>query len=332
MPHKSRRHWCKFQFSVRTLLVGILALSAILSWYAALTQQARRQKATVEAIRRLGGTVGYDWEWGYVPAGKVPPFAEARPGARPQPSWSRKLLGDDYFDKVGFVGLCGPRKRDDALQHLGELADLERLSLHESRVTDTGLAYLTLLTNLKTLCLSQTEVGNAGLKHLEGLTNLQWLDLSGTRVTDAGLVHLEGLVNLQRLDLSRTQVNGAGLAHLRGLVNLQLLDLSRTEVTDAALEQLREFPSLRQLRLSYTVVSDAGLKHLEGRARPPTLWLWETLVTDTGIIEYLAHTPLSKDGPQVYCHSNRQVTEERLKILPEARPATTTEEICVDCW
>ena len=71
----------RFQLSVRSLLVLVVAVALPFSWLAAERKNAREQKAAVEEIERLGGRARYDiYE---INANAVPP----------------KLLGTDFFKR-----------------------------------------------------------------------------------------------------------------------------------------------------------------------------------------------------------------------------------------
>ena len=60
MSDKPKRRW--YQFSLKTLLVVMTLLCLGPGGYVAYEQEkARRQKAAVEAIEKLGGNVKYDW-------------------------------------------------------------------------------------------------------------------------------------------------------------------------------------------------------------------------------------------------------------------------------
>ena len=179
-----RRHW--FQYSLRSLLLLTLLPRLGMSWIAVKMQTARRQKEAVEAIRKLGGRVEYDYEVDQ--SGN--PISYASP---PEPVWLRNMLGEDFFATVVDV------------------------SLDNSSVTDAALEHLKGLTQLQWLALDGTPVTDAGLKHLKNLTRLQWLGLDATQVTDAGLEHLKRLSRLQSLGLGNTEVTDAGLEHLKGL-------------------------------------------------------------------------------------------------------------------
>ncbi len=198
--HRLRR----FQYSLRTLLLVMLLVSIGMSWFAIKMQKARKQKAAVEAIKKLGGEVTYDWT-----------FDKSQSGP-PGPAWMRGLLGADFFGRVVIV------------------------SLDFTQVTDIGLEPLEELGQLKGLFLSGTHVTDAGLKHISKLNQLQTLSLIGTQVTDGGLEQLKGLNQLRRMSLDVTQVTDVGLEHLKGLNQLHILGLGNTQVTDDGIKRLQQ--------------------------------------------------------------------------------------------
>jgi hypothetical protein len=56
---RPKLRWC--QYSLRTLLLGVLLASIGMSWFTPRIQRARKQREAVEAIERLGGEVLYDF-------------------------------------------------------------------------------------------------------------------------------------------------------------------------------------------------------------------------------------------------------------------------------
>src|SRR6185436_12188597 len=92
MTAKPKRRW--YQFSLKTLLVVLTLLCLGPGGYVAYEQnKARRQKAAVEAIEKLGGTVAYDHE--------VPP---------PRSALMRQILGDESFGYVYVVSFVGTQE------------------------------------------------------------------------------------------------------------------------------------------------------------------------------------------------------------------------------
>jgi Leucine Rich repeat len=208
-PVKSRRRW--YQYSLRTLLIGIVVLSLPCCWLGMKVREARQQAAAVAAIQKLGGDVLYDYE--FDAQGDF-----VRNAALPGPKWLHSLLGDDFFDNVFLVELQGAHRAvtDADLEHLKAFTKLSVLDLGYSQVTNAGVERLKGLTQLKTLFLNNTQVTDAGLKYLAQLTQLEDLHLAQTQVTDAGLEYLKGLTCLKtELDLSFTQVTDAGVAKLQ---------------------------------------------------------------------------------------------------------------------
>ncbi|MGO8688755.1 MAG: leucine-rich repeat domain-containing protein [Thermoguttaceae bacterium] len=246
----------RFQFSILSLLVLMLAVAVPFSWLTVEREQARKQRAAVDWIEKAGGFVLYDYE--FDPSGN--PIPAAKP---PGPSWLRKPLGDDYFADVTVVDLHGQEVSDAGLEHLKGLAQLRGLELCGTKVSDVGLEHLKALTQLRWLQLDGTQVSDAGLVHLKGFTQLQELFLGGTQVSDAGLENLRGLTKLQSLSLGLTQVSDAGLEHLKGLTQLQELSLGGTQVSNAGLVHLMGLTQLQTLYLGCTKVSDAGARDLQ---------------------------------------------------------------------
>ncbi len=148
-----RRRW--FQYSLRTLLLVMLLVSIGMSWFAVKVQKARRQRTVVEAIKKLGGEVKFDYEYG-----------DQLPGNSADPGWFRNLLEEDFFATVVYV------------------------SFIDSRVTDDDLESLKELTQLRGLNFCGTQVGDAGLEHLRELSHLKHLFLMNTLATDEGAAKL----------------------------------------------------------------------------------------------------------------------------------------------
>ena len=152
----NRRRW---QFKLKSLLVGFVVLSILLGWVSIAFQRAAAQRSIVAEIHHdLGGVVVYDASFN-------------RP---PLPRWLCNLLGRDFYSHVISVSF---RLRDE--MHFN------------TRVDDDAIEHLTRLTQLVTLDLSNTEVTDASNKNLKKLTNLRTLNLAGTKFTDDGARRLQ---------------------------------------------------------------------------------------------------------------------------------------------
>jgi hypothetical protein len=144
----------------------------------------KEQQEAVEAIRRLGGEVFYDYQR---PNPDEPNFFD--PKARPK--------NPEVFHRVVRVSLRDSKATDDDLKIFAKLPHVENLDLTNTRITGAGLEHLKGLTNLRVLGLWKTRVDDAGLKHIKGLTKMWLLSLDGTNVTDAGLAYLKSMTGLE---------------------------------------------------------------------------------------------------------------------------------------
>jgi hypothetical protein len=202
---KLNRRW--YQYSLRSLLLVMLLASLGMSWVATQREKARRQREAVEAILKLHGTVYYDYQLDA--AGEPVQTASQR-----VPTWWRRLLGDDFFDRVVYVQVPS----DAALEPVEQLPDLQTLEL--------GCNYA---------------ITDAGLERLRCLSRLDFLHLRGTQVTTAGAAKLADMPQLRSLELGNPDMTDADLKYLTRLTQLQSLDLrSCTRLTDAAVQKLRQ--------------------------------------------------------------------------------------------
>jgi len=251
---KPKRRWLRF--SLRTLMVLVLAISMPLAWLGMKVRRANEQRSAVEAIRAVGGYVEYDHEYKLCyfheqMSGPSIPFGLSEDPPPPGPVWLRRLFGDGLFAEVVYVE--GSDDADRIVSHVEQLPYLRHLLVgvasQDCPVTDASLVQVKGLTRLKTLRLFHTRVTDAGLVHLRGLSQLESLELCGTKVTDAGLVHVQGLPRLQMLDLRSTQVTDTGLGYVRGLPQLKAVILGDTRVTDVGIRRLKQaLPNVQIVR------------------------------------------------------------------------------------
>jgi hypothetical protein len=220
---KRKRRW--YQFSLRTLLIGVLIVAIPCALLGRRIERKGREREAIAAIQETA-FVEYDYLYN---------VDHADP---PGPAWIRSFLGDDFFAEVSglyfdhYVG-------DKVLENLRDLRHLKRLWLVGANITDNGLLNLQAVSELEELNLSYATVTNAGLGHLDGITGLRELTLNNTAVGDGGLIHLKGMTDLRTLLLSNTAVCDVGLASLKRLSRLECLDLSYTRVTDAGVNSLQ---------------------------------------------------------------------------------------------
>jgi hypothetical protein len=133
------------------LVMSLVASS--MSWLAVREDRARRLKAAegeaIEAIRRLGGSVGQDFDLDVLPwdtfGGTVISVHGEGPG-----NW---LLTDEGLGELK--------------AHLEGMPRLHYVDLQHTQVTDAGLEHLKGLSQLQTLYLRGTQVTDAGVRRLQ---------------------------------------------------------------------------------------------------------------------------------------------------------------------
>ena len=126
------------RFSLRTLLVCMLIVCVTLGTLGWKVQRAKKQRAAVAWVQKLGGEVIYNYVKG-----------EAK-SVQPGPKWLRELLGVDFFDEVVYVVIQNEQLSD--VTPLAGLPSLTRLNLKDTQVKDvTPLARLMSLTHLNLL-------------------------------------------------------------------------------------------------------------------------------------------------------------------------------------
>jgi len=174
----------------------LIVVTVLCVWLGITAKRARDQRWAVEAIREVGGIVGYEHTgirlgWPAVTInGKTMSRLGMQPAPVPGPEWLRKLIGDEYFFTVSGVNLYGSKANDATLAKVSRLTGKFPLNAEATGVTDAGLEHLQGLTNFNVLNLRATGVTDAGLERLHGLTNLIMLDLRNTRATEDGVKKL----------------------------------------------------------------------------------------------------------------------------------------------
>ena len=157
----------RFRFSLRTLLIAVGTGSVVLGVVTAVTRwQLRnyREHAGVIAISNLGGTYG-----------SFSSLHHNRTGS------GRSVLYNRLFDRVAVIDLsldAWPRVErskqgkslasvsDDILPVLYAFADLKKLDLSGSGITDRSIKYLKQLRTLEELEIDGTLVSQAGCSEL----------------------------------------------------------------------------------------------------------------------------------------------------------------------
>jgi hypothetical protein len=164
-PPKRNRRW--FQFSLRTLLLVAVPVSAGMNWLVGIKRNADEQKATVEAIVKDYGNVWYDYQIGA--GGEVLSTTEV-----PGPAWTRTLCGNDAVAMIAAVRVGDPSRGGP-----------------RTKVTPILLEQLARFHNLRCLDLGGADITDDGLLRLSGLQHLRFVSVVGTQVTTAGAAEFQ---------------------------------------------------------------------------------------------------------------------------------------------
>lgn len=273
---RPRRRWLRF-----SLRAAMIALTLICVWLGLTANRANRQKRSVEALRKAGAEVSYDYEVNEY--GSRDPRKPTPPA--PGPDWLRNIIGVDYFATAATVNF---HPQDDILEEtfdsLADLPHLRSLAFANIQVTDARIARLANLTELQVLTLRNSSIADGGWEFLEHFSRLKRLQLDGRNVNDFTLSHIKGLAELRHLILFDNQVSDAGLKDLAGLSNLETLWLrghrarstvnfrlansatkSSSGISNAGLQCLKHLSHLKVLEidLSVTSVTAADLADLK---------------------------------------------------------------------
>ena len=239
MGNPIRRRW--FQFSILSLLILMTFAAIVLQ---TVVVPARRQRDAVAKILELGGAVSFD----YQQSGAKEPSG---------PKWLRKLLGNEYFQKVRLVALHGskfdkPENFETAMDIVERVSTVDSLALScRTALDDSHVAKIAKLPNLKNLYLYGDSLDDDALALLVSLPNVKGLFLNGptAQCTDASLASFAALKGLKSLAI-RGVFTDAGLASLAQLENLEKLELEGN-ITDAGMIHLNQLAELEHLECNY---------------------------------------------------------------------------------
>jgi hypothetical protein len=257
-----KRSWRRF--SLRALLLAVLAASIFCGWVAYRARFLKSQYAWCKYNKMITlKPVSNEWFW-------------------------RPLVGDAA---VTVSRAVTGRLTPGMLERVKGWTEAEELLLDGPVITDTNLAFVRGFDQLTLLGLENTSVTDAGTRHLKHLRGLKGLSVCHNRdglfaspdITDASLSNLvqgkdldhfgvtgpitdEGLSmivshcpNLLLLRLDGSRVTDKGLAALQRLKKLSHLSLTdNPSIDDAAALELAGVPSLRQLSLEGTRVTQKG--------------------------------------------------------------------------
>lgn len=153
--------------------------------------------------------------------------------------YETKLVGIDYLS--GLSGTLPPE--------IGNLYNLESLSLEYNQLNGSIPKELENLTNLKYLNLERNEFTGQIPEQLGKLINLEHLYLSENNLSGSIPQELGSLPNLITLDVNRNQLTGQIPAEIGNCSNLETLKLDENQFTGAIPAELGNLYNLKVLYL-----------------------------------------------------------------------------------
>ncbi len=301
------RRW--YQFSLRTLLIGMMLVSMGAGLLGIRVQRAERQRQATVSLGRIGGQMAYDSN------DSIP--LVVRDLAEPS-------LGRDFFDSVVAADV-DLRHADTtgghlaAWRHISNLPQLKRLAVdYPQRYPRSrfNIGPIRRLATRKSLKIRDAASADGDLLPLEKMPALERLDLSHSQVSDAAWRHVAVVPRLQAIDASYALVSDAGAAHLARCPDLRHLVLTRGTISDSGAAALAKIASLETLVLDGTRITDEALAHLAQLENLQSLSVSETAVTERGLDYLAASTSLNSVTAE-----RTTVTQEALRRFADSRPA-----------
>ena len=196
----------QLQFSIRAML---LLVSGLAIWLGIVAQSLQRQRAAVERICTLGGTVGY------ASGERYRASSQARPKQANAPNLQDAIV-KWWPSKVVHVSLSDTEICDNDLKCLSSLDHLESLELNYVDISGEGLRFIQHLKRLRSLELLGSPITAESLQYLAVLKGLEHLSISGatlsSRELKALLMRLNGLRTVRVGDVEGDDGQFAALA------------------------------------------------------------------------------------------------------------------------
>ncbi len=140
-------------------------------------------------------------------------------------------VGTDHSGRVWEVWLAGNQLSGQIPSDLGDLSNLEYLTLRDNQLSGNIPSELGNLSNLKNLWLNNNSLMGSIPSELGNLSNLTLLELGHNRLSGNIPPELGNLTSLKSLSLDRNQLSGPIPTSLANLTNLEWLSLWDNRLT-----------------------------------------------------------------------------------------------------
>lgn len=305
-PAKRRQRW--YQFSLRTLMIAMVAIATFLGMGVAWYRSACTQATAVSTLRGYHNPCFYDGECRVGEFGEVRYLRAYDTGCQRDQLWLGLfrhisfvgLNPDGYGEPYSWPGIEGPPNRDEVVEAqrrnesiwkaLSQFRRLEHLVVERPFPSDGSIA-LTQFPNLRTLIFGRA-VRLESLEPIAALESLEFLQLSGSGI-NLSQEFLQGIGKnrrLRHLGLRALTVHEGALKELAKETKIESLDLTESKVTVKAIEILCSFSNLKRLSLRRTSVDDTWGTNLERLTALESLDVSETNA-GPALLKSLSHLP-----------------------------------------
>ena len=200
-------------------------------------------------------------------------------------NWDEDLPIDEWKGiRIAAGRVVGLRMTSEGIvgtipSELGNLSNLQGLSLWGNQLTGGIPKELGSLANLRSLSLSRNQLTGGIPEELGSLSNLQSLNLYGNQLTGGIPKELGSLANLRSLWLHGNQLTGGIPKELGSLANLQSLNLYGNQLTGGIPKELGNLAQLERLLLQGNQLTGEIPKELGSLANLQSLDLSDNQLT-----------------------------------------------------
>ncbi|WP_186767542.1 leucine-rich repeat domain-containing protein [Blastopirellula retiformator] len=240
------RRWLRF--SLRGMLVLVFALAIPLAWLGALINVSQRETAFAMAVGKAGGQARFDYN----------AYAASCISTEPKGPWlMRAVFGDNIFSRISSVDLSGVRDTSTIARGLGQLTQLDTLSLPAGPQGDQLIDSVAQLPHLYQLTLDCSEITPQQMRRLLSCESLLYLELRGAAAADEVLAELPHAVQMARVTIVSGPTTDQGMKSLSEIKTIRFLQIVEApSITNRGFRQLTNAPALGMVTIHGTQITE----------------------------------------------------------------------------